>query len=172
MSYRDIKIMQENSVGSYDEVLLNSLVRMLPTVGQMDNLYVGNEGAILLSDFIGTVVGSYFCKLHIEFGDFSNSLYRVSAFRDIQFSLSVYQVGSTVYHTNSDLKVMSHGGVITLLSSHEHTQLDFEDIDIHTSVVSNLLQIHILNNLANSALSLNGTLKARYTLEITQFQYT
>jgi hypothetical protein len=169
--YRDIWGLREDATGHYEQIRLNDYVEVSPTIGQMDNLYVSNEGTIALNDFVGTVVGSYFCKLHIEFGDFSNSSYRVSAFRDVQFALSVYQVGSTVYHVKPDLKVMSHGGVVTLLASHEHTMLDYEDIDIHAVIVSNLLQIHVLNNIANSALSLAGTLKARYSLKITQFQY-
>lgn len=172
MALNDIKGFKENSGGTFDEVLLNSLFYVTPTWGQMDNLYVSNEGSISLYDFIGNVVGSYFCKLHIEFGDFSNSLYRVSAFRDIQFSLNVYQVGGTVYHADTDLHVMSHGGIVTLLSTHDHYQVLMEDIEIHTAIVSNQLRLHILNNLVASELNLAGTLKARYTLEIRQFQYT
>lgn len=141
---------------------------------QISGIIGSTKGIIEMFDFVGTTLGSYECELEIRFSDLSNSAYRLTAHRKIKFSFTVFQNGSTIYHSEPDLFVDSHSGTIVMTSTQGMVNMFYQDITIYTENSNNMLLLYISNNLGDSDSSLpaaNGTMKAIYTLKLTKFNF-
>lgn len=141
---------------------------------QISDIVGTTKGTISLYDFVGTTLGSYEFELDIRFSELSNSNYRLTAHRLVKFSFTVFQYGSTIYHTEPDLFIVDHTGTIVKLSDQVLTNMIYKDITIYTGKTNNLLSLYISNNLGDSDSSLpaaNGSIKAIYTLKLTKFNF-
>lgn len=127
-------------------------------------------GLINLSDLIGTATGSYHIRIELQFGDLNHTGYKLSAHRVIEFSFVSYSSGQTVIHTEPVLMLQQHSGTIVRLSDNVVFDLNAQDIDFSTQLVSNMLRINVRNNLNTSPIpAANAAIKCRYTVNIKKF---
>lgn len=140
-------------------------------VYQIADIYSTYYGNINVSSFIPNEVGSYKFRISLEFGDVSNSDYRLAAQRIVDFSLIVYNDGTaTLSHTNSQLHVISHSGhIVKLTSPITLYQVSLNDIKIEPIITSKKLYLKISNNITSPAI---GSMKCRYNVEFKRFTWT
>lgn len=143
-----------------------------PTVYQIAEIFGQNVGVIALNSFIGNDLGSYSCRIDAQFADLSNGAYRLIAQRTIDFSFVAFQSGAAIAHTEPVLQLSSHSGLIVRLSDNVVFDLNAQDIDFETAIVSNKLVVRIKNNLANSVIpAANGSIRCRYTLNLNKWNW-
>lgn len=146
-----------------------------PIVYQIDSILGTNYGLVNLSAIIPNEVGSYRFKITLEFGDVSNSAYRLAAQRTIDFSLVVYNDGTaTLAYSHSQLNMVSHSGqLVKVTSPMAFHSLILEDIEITPVIISKKLYIQVQNNIGSSPIYGSvGSMKCRFTAEFSRFTWT
>lgn len=174
-----LRLLNLNEVTAYSGILVvdvNGQVRkaasLNPVNYQLSGIVSTTYGLINLVDLIGTATGSYHVKIELQFGDLNHTGYKLSAHRIIEFSLVAYQSGTNILHTEPVLMLQQHSGLIVRLSDNAVFDLQAQDIDFSTQLVSNMLRINVRNNLNNSAIpAANASIKCRYTVQIKKFTF-
>lgn len=137
---------------------------------QLSGIVSSTFGVINMADFIGTNTGSYVVRVDMMFGDLNNAAYRLSASRLIEFSFVSYQSGASIRHTEPEIMLVQHSGLIVRLSDNAVFDLRSQDIDFSTELVSNMLRINIRNNIGSSAIpAANAAIRCRYNISIRRF---
>lgn len=134
---------------------------------------VGNTfGLINLAGFIGTNTGSYTVRVDMQFADLNNAAYRLSANRMIEFSFVSYQSGQSIIHTEPEIMLVQHSGLIVRLSDGVVFDLKAQDIDCSTELANNMLRVNIRNNIGNSAIpAANASISCRYNISVKRFDW-
>ncbi|MDP2234960.1 MAG: hypothetical protein Q8J88_00880 [Bacteroidales bacterium] len=121
---------------------------------------------------VGIELGSYTCKLDFEFGNLTNSNYRLAAKRTIEFAFIIYPFGGVNIHSLPTLYLTSHAGSVVKLINAFTWEVKANDITFDALLVSNRLYIDVKSNFNTAAFSeANGSFQARYTTEIKKFNY-
>lgn len=174
-----LRLLNLNEVTAYSGILVvdvNGQVRkaasLNPVYYQLSGIVSTTYGLINLSDLIGTATGSYHVRIMLQFGDLNHTGYKLSAHRIIEFSFVSYQSGTNILHTEPVLMLQQHSGTIVRLSDNAVFDLQAQDIDFSTQLVSNMLRINVRNNLNTSSIpAANASIKCRYTVQIKKFTF-
>lgn len=125
------------------------------------------EGTGVVTMSSSLQIGSYNGVLEMEFGNHSNSNYRLAAKRIVDFSFSVYQSGMFGIHSISDLRLRAHSGtIVNVLNGAVSTVLP-QDIDIDNRIASNRLEIVITNKV-----SVQGSITCNYLLKLKRLDFS
>ncbi|MBS4062463.1 MAG: hypothetical protein KG029_18855 [Bacteroidetes bacterium] len=150
-----------------------------PTVYQINYIHSSspariNVQALTTTDGVnvGIEIGSYTCKLDFEFGNLSNSNYRLAAKRTLEFAFVIYSFGGINVHSLPTIYMTSHAGMVVNAVNKQTWEVKANDITFDAVIVSDRLYIDVKSNFNVAAFSIaNGSFQARYTAEIKKFNY-
>lgn len=174
-----LRFLNLTDVSSYSGLLVvdsNGFVRRTSNPAaiayQISGIVGSTFGVIPIVGHVGMNTGSYTVRIDAQFADLNHAGFRLSANRVIEFSFVSYQSGQNILHTEPEIMLLQHSGLIVRLSDNVVFDLRAQDIDFSTELVGGLLRINIRNNLNTSPIpAANAAIRCRYNISIKRFDW-
>lgn len=139
-----------------------------PSVIQLADIFGVNYGNISVNNVVQNQIGSYNCRLTLQFGDLSNGVYKLAGQAIVDFSFVAYNAGSQIIHTEPVLQIVSFSAMVVNISTNFVYELTPNHIRIETTMFSNKLILLVKNNLQSPY---SGSFRCKYSLSATKWDW-